>query len=127
MDIVKRLRKWIPEENTYELLSDAADEIERLREDKAELVEALIDMRNHINKRDWDEDVSNEAKATFAKATGERVMDIVERLRDQFDVYDETKLEAANEIERLREVIENMTNLSNNLWHIGFTALKGDE
>ena len=32
MDIVKRLRKWMPEENTYELLSDAADEIERLRE-----------------------------------------------------------------------------------------------
>jgi hypothetical protein len=70
MDIVKRLRKWIPEENTYELLSDAANEIERLREDKAELVEALIDMRNHINKRDWDENVSNEAKATFAKALG---------------------------------------------------------
>ena len=46
-------------------------EIERLREDKAELVEALIDMRNHINERDWDEDVSNEAKATFAKATGD--------------------------------------------------------
>jgi hypothetical protein len=41
-----------------------------LREDKAELVEALIDMRNHINKRDWDENVSNEAKATFAKAIG---------------------------------------------------------
>jgi hypothetical protein len=37
------------------------------------------------------------------------------------------QIEAADEIERLREVIENMTNLSNNLWHIGFTALKGDE
>jgi hypothetical protein len=46
------------------------NEIERLREDKAELLEALIDMRNHINERDWDEDVSNEAKATFAKTTG---------------------------------------------------------
>ena len=56
MDIVKRLRKWMFEENTYELLSEAADEIERLR-----------------------------------------------------------------------EVIENMTNLSNNLWHIGFTALNGDK
>jgi len=32
MDIVKRLRKWLTEENTYKLLSDAADEIERLRE-----------------------------------------------------------------------------------------------
>jgi hypothetical protein len=51
-------------------LQGMKDEIERLREDKAELVEALIDMRNHINKRDWDENVSNEAKATFAKATG---------------------------------------------------------
>jgi hypothetical protein len=48
------------------------DEIERLRKDKAELVEALIDMRNHINERDWNEDVSNEAKATFAKATGDK-------------------------------------------------------
>ena len=35
--------------------------------------------------------------------------------------------EAADEIERLREVIENMTNLSNDMWNIGFTALKGDE
>jgi hypothetical protein len=31
MDIVKRLRRWSAEESTYELLSDAADEIERLR------------------------------------------------------------------------------------------------
>ena len=53
-------------------MTPAADEIERLREDKAELVEALIDMRNHINKRDWDENVSNEAKATFAKTTGDK-------------------------------------------------------
>jgi hypothetical protein len=37
MDIVKRLRKWMPEENTYELLSDAADEIERLREENKKL------------------------------------------------------------------------------------------
>jgi chromosome segregation ATPase len=49
---------------------EGSQEIQRLREDRAELVEALIDMRNHINERDWDEDVSNEAKATFAKATG---------------------------------------------------------
>jgi len=72
MDIVKQLRK----QNLGGSFPDdyvsyaAADEIERLRGDKAELVEALIDMRNHINKRDWDENVSNEAKATFAKATG---------------------------------------------------------
>ena len=54
------------------------------------------------------------------------MIDIVERLRGPESV---TLLEskAADEIERLREVIENMTNLSNNLWHIGFTALKGDE
>jgi len=32
MDIVKRLRRWSPEESTHELLSNAADEIERLRE-----------------------------------------------------------------------------------------------
>jgi hypothetical protein len=69
MDIVAELK------DGYSFLGDplhrkAADEIERLREDKAELVEALIDMRNHINERDWDEDVSNEAKATFAKTTG---------------------------------------------------------
>lgn len=35
-------------------------------------------------------------------------MDIVERLRDQFDVYDETKLEAADEIERLRQLVIEM-------------------
>ena len=59
-------------------------------------------------------------------------MDIVERLRSEncmFRYYEspDIQIEAADEIERLREVIENMTNLSNNLWHIGFTALKGDE
>ena len=32
-------------------------------------------------------------------------MDIVEKLRDQFDGYDETKLKAANEIERLRDAL----------------------
>jgi Tfp pilus assembly protein PilP len=67
MDIVERLR-----EGKFVGMNEAADEIERLREDKAELVEALIDMRNHINERDWDENVSNEAKATFAKATGDK-------------------------------------------------------
>jgi hypothetical protein len=72
MDIVERLRDdaSMYDADDVDLHLDAADEIERLREDKAELVEALIDMRNHINKRDWDENVSNEAKATFAKATG---------------------------------------------------------
>ena len=88
MDIVERLAqqaaetinggefndgKWYTEGQRQawrKAMTPAADEIERLREDKAELVEALIDMRNHINKRDWDENVSNEAKATFAKATG---------------------------------------------------------
>jgi hypothetical protein len=89
MDIVERLAqqaaetinggefydgKWYTEGQRQawrKAMTPAADEIERLREDKAELVEALIDMRNHINKRDWDENVSNEAKATFAKATGD--------------------------------------------------------
>lgn len=69
MDIVERMRDQFDVYDETKL--EAANEIERLREDKAELVEALIDMRNHINKRDWDENVSNEAKATFAKATGE--------------------------------------------------------
>ena len=32
MDIVKRLRRWSPEESTHELLEDAVDEIERLRQ-----------------------------------------------------------------------------------------------
>ena len=41
MDIVKRLRKWMPEENTYELLSDAADEVERLRGEIWEIWEML--------------------------------------------------------------------------------------
>jgi hypothetical protein len=74
MDIVERLRMKGPMSFQMDWAdrAKAADEIERLREDKAELVEALIDMRNHINKRDWDENVSNEAKATFAKATGDK-------------------------------------------------------
>ena len=65
-------------------------------------------------------------------------MDIVERLRryrptygwpEERSVIVEPTLNhvAADEIERLREVIENMTNLSNNLWHIGFTALNGNK
>jgi hypothetical protein len=80
MDIVELLLKeseitpaqyWEAQASMWhENYKEAADEIERLREDKAELVEALIDMRNHINERDWDEDVSDEAKATFAKTTG---------------------------------------------------------
>jgi hypothetical protein len=76
MDILERLRDpeydWCNNNKKCNgpMFMEAADEIERLRDDKAELVEALIDMRNHINKRDWDENVSNEAKATFAKATG---------------------------------------------------------
>jgi hypothetical protein len=45
MDIVKRLRKWMPEENTYELLSDAADEIERLRKENAVLQTELALVR----------------------------------------------------------------------------------
>ena len=58
-------------------------------------------------------------------------MDIVERLRMkgpmsfQMDWSDRAK--AADEIERLREVIANMTNLSNDLWNIGATALMGEE
>jgi len=59
------------------------------------------------------------------------VMDIVERLRMkgpmsfQMDWSDRAK--AADEIERLREVIANMINLSNDLWNTGATALMGEE
>ena len=60
-----------PEGPVYVLYGDASKKFERLRQQNAELVEALIDMRNHINARDWDEDVSDETKATFAKATGD--------------------------------------------------------
>jgi len=68
MDIVKRLRKWIPEENTYELLSDAADEIERLRKDKAELLKALTDLWSvsHWPDNPYEMDA---AKLAIAKAT----------------------------------------------------------
>jgi len=58
-------------------------------------------------------------------------MDIVERLRMkgpmsfQMDWSDRAK--AADEIERLREVVANMVNLSNDLWNIGATALMGEE
>jgi hypothetical protein len=43
MDIVKRLRRWSAEESTYELLSDAADEIERLRDVLFKLDQAAKD------------------------------------------------------------------------------------
>jgi hypothetical protein len=41
-----------------------------------------------------------------------QMMDIVERLRDQFDVYDETKLEAADEIERLRQLVKELNSVA---------------
>jgi hypothetical protein len=62
MDIVKKLRRWSPEESTHELHEDAADEIERLRKALADLYEVCR----------W-EKVAPEidaAKAALAKATG---------------------------------------------------------
>lgn len=59
-----------PEGPVYVLYGDWAKKFERLHQQNAELVEALIDMRNHINARDWDENVSDETKATFDEATG---------------------------------------------------------
>jgi len=52
-------------------------------------------------------------------------MDIVERLRNvsKVEPHEPLCMEAADEIERLREVIANMTEVSNHLWGVGFTAL----
>ena len=134
----KELR-WVSPEDLHiscvdvpdELCRRAAAGIRQLRQQNAELVEALIDMRNHINARDWDEDVSDETKATFAKATGdyqtalnesaldENGMSIRERAEaNVFDdmlnkMHDEDvrRLEAENEElrkenERLRQRVE---------------------
>ena len=65
-------------------------------------------------------------------------MDIVKQLRyeaktarenhpETFCVSEDTADAAADEIERLREVIANMINLSNDLWNTGATALMGEE
>jgi hypothetical protein len=54
MDIVKRLRKWLTEENTYKLLSDAADEIERLRK-KIKEMENTRFMHDVISKANWNQ------------------------------------------------------------------------
>ena len=66
MDIVKRLRKWMPEENTYELLSDAADEIERLRGALREIEILEVDPRN--SGQMWVETLKEVAR----KALGEK-------------------------------------------------------
>ena len=75
MDIVERLRKWSPEESTHELLSDAADEIERLRQQNAELVKVLkeianADMFDDECKPTGGGYLINKARAAIAKATG---------------------------------------------------------
>ena len=65
MDIVERLREGFP--TNYEL--DAADEIERLREDKAELLKALTNLYESCR---WEKvcPTIDAAKDVIAKATG---------------------------------------------------------
>jgi len=41
-DIVKRLRRWSPEESTHELHEDAADEIERLQKNAKQDAQYLL-------------------------------------------------------------------------------------
>ena len=145
MDIVEQLRAKadIKSPNDFvkqrRIETQAADEIERLRQQNAELVEALKFYACNCQCLDGCSiaDCGDVARKTLAKAR-RKVMDIVERLRryrptygwpEERSVIVEPTLThvAADEIERLREVIENMTNLSNDMWNVGFTALKGDE
>ena len=69
MDIVERLREVLVNTMHWVKCHDAADEIERLRQDKAELLDAL----KHIVR--WHDQLSAndiaKAKAAIAKATGE--------------------------------------------------------
>jgi hypothetical protein len=57
MDIVKRLRRWSPEESTHELHEDAANEIERLRDDlkhsdevRQSALQSLLSAENEIER-----------------------------------------------------------------------------
>lgn len=76
MDIVKRLRmsfsptRDLKSTENNKLHKDAADEIERLRGDKAELLKALTDLWSvsHWPDNPYEMDA---AKLAIAKATGE--------------------------------------------------------
>ena len=65
MDIVERLRTDFWREGDADL-KEAVDEIERLRKDKAELVEELWGIALHSGSRE----ASEMARAAIAKATG---------------------------------------------------------
>ena len=68
MDIVERLRSLNSDEYIENLVGKAADEIERLREDKAELLIALTDLWSvsHWSDNPYEMDA---AKLAIAKAT----------------------------------------------------------
>jgi len=48
MDIVERLRKWHHDESTWHLLGDAANEIERLREENQKQREKIMLLNSMI-------------------------------------------------------------------------------
>jgi hypothetical protein len=136
MDIVERLRicaKYDPDQ------AEAADEIERLRE--------ALRFISNINYGNGP-DVTMEHQGVGVTSTWRRQMmdedlDIIELLENlavkgqQLSIIESAVDEIyglrmqedilTTEVERLREVIANMTELSNNLFCIGFTALGKDE
>jgi methyl-accepting chemotaxis protein len=78
MDIVKRLRKWSSFESTYELLSDAADEIEQLRRSFKIFVHNTKKINASLDK-DWGETVH------ALKAENQRLREEVKELEGVMD------------------------------------------
>ena len=66
MDILELLENLMVEPHQQAIIDAAVDEIERLRKDKAELVEELWGIALHSGSREANE----MARAAIAKATG---------------------------------------------------------
>jgi hypothetical protein len=74
-DIVERLRRWLPEESTYELLEVAADEIERLRKALKIFADNVKDTNVGIDE--------NWAKTVYPlKAENQRLRAVMETVAD---------------------------------------------
>jgi len=70
MDIVKRLRRWSPEESTHELHEEAATEIERLREALGYYVcDCKLDVEANCEVGNW---ISPACGYRARKALGEK-------------------------------------------------------
>jgi len=77
MDILERLRRWLPEESTHELHEDAANEIERLRETLKIFVDNVKDTNMGIDE--------NWAKTVYPlKAENQRLREALQAVADAY-------------------------------------------